>query len=100
MGSSSLVAVAVAGDGFRPPFTAVQWEELEQQALVYKYLMAGLPVPPELVMNIRRSLEALSAQFFQHSTCKTRITYVNFWCFLTCHMCYLRVYIIYSLIFL
>ncbi|XP_074337919.1 growth-regulating factor 4-like isoform X2 [Apium graveolens] len=66
--SSDLVSVAVAGEGFRPPFTAVQWQELEQQALVYKYLMAGLPVPPELVITIRRSFEALSARFFHHST--------------------------------
>ncbi|WOG85368.1 hypothetical protein DCAR_0104556 [Daucus carota subsp. sativus] len=65
--SGSLVSVAVAGDGIRSPFTAVQWQELEQQALVYKYLMAGLPVPPELVVTIQRSLEALSARFFQHS---------------------------------
>ena len=70
--SGSLVSVAVAGDGIRSPFTAVQWQELEQQALVYKYLMAGLPVPPELVVTIQRSLEALSARFFQHSPCKTR----------------------------
>ncbi|KAL8112773.1 growth-regulating factor 4-like [Apium graveolens] len=66
--SGNLVSVAMTEDGFRPPFTAVQWQELEQQALVYKYLMAGLPVPPELVITIRRSLEALSARFFHHST--------------------------------
>ncbi|KAL1829872.1 hypothetical protein ACET3Z_008284 [Daucus carota] len=66
--SGSSVSVAMTGDGFRPPFTAVQWQELEQQALIYKYLMAGLPVPPELVITIRRSLESLSARFFHHPT--------------------------------
>lgn len=30
-------------------FTAAQWAELEQQALIYKYLMAGVPVPPDLL---------------------------------------------------
>lgn len=70
--SGNSVSVAMTEDGFRPPFTAVQWQELEQQALVYKYLMAGLPVPPELVITIRRSLEALSARFFHHSTCKSQ----------------------------
>ncbi|KAG5592442.1 hypothetical protein H5410_042956 [Solanum commersonii] len=41
------------GYGYRPPFTAVQWQELEHQAMIYKYLMAGLPVPPDLVVPIR-----------------------------------------------
>ncbi|KAL3652786.1 hypothetical protein CASFOL_002467 [Castilleja foliolosa] len=48
------------------PFTAVQWQELEHQAMIYKYLVAGLPVPLDLVMPIRRSFEALSARFFHH----------------------------------
>ncbi|KAL8119539.1 growth-regulating factor 4-like [Apium graveolens] len=60
-------SVTVAVDGFRPPFTAVQWQELEHQALIYKYLMAGLSVPPELVAPIRMSLEALPTRFFHHS---------------------------------
>ncbi|KAL7122647.1 hypothetical protein ACP275_01G056500 [Erythranthe tilingii] len=52
--------------GYKPPFTAVQWQELEHQAMIYKYLVAGLPVPPDLVMPIRRSFDALSARFFHH----------------------------------
>ncbi|XP_047971522.1 growth-regulating factor 4-like isoform X2 [Salvia hispanica] len=52
--------------GYRAPFTAVQWQELEHQAMIYKYLMAGLPVPPDLVMPIRRSFDAISARFFHH----------------------------------
>ena len=60
-----------AGGGcyYRPPFTAVQWQELEHQAMIYKYLNAGLPVPPELVVPIRRSFEALSSRFFHHPSC-------------------------------
>ncbi|KAK3037640.1 hypothetical protein RJ639_030417 [Escallonia herrerae] len=59
--SGSASSVTAVGEGIRPPFTAVQWQELEHQALIYKYLVAGMPVPPDLVVPIRRSLEALSA---------------------------------------
>jgi hypothetical protein len=40
----------------RPPalFTAAQYEELEHQALIYKYLVAGVPVPPDLLLPLRR----------------------------------------------
>ena len=41
-------------------FTPAQYEELEQQALIYKYLVAGVPVPPDLVLPIRRGLDALA----------------------------------------
>ncbi|KAL0447702.1 UNVERIFIED_CONTAM: Growth-regulating factor 4 [Sesamum latifolium] len=70
---ASMVGVRVAAGGvevgyggYRAPFTAVQWQELEQQAMIYKYLVAGLPVPPDLVMPIRRGFEALSARFGHH----------------------------------
>ncbi|XP_057479794.1 growth-regulating factor 3-like [Actinidia eriantha] len=61
-------SVEEAGVGFRPPFTAVQWKELERQALIYKYLVAGLPVPTELVVPIQRSFESISARFFHQSS--------------------------------
>ncbi|KAL3844425.1 hypothetical protein ACJIZ3_001828 [Penstemon smallii] len=70
--TSVAVGVALGGGGevgygfYRAPFTAVQWQELEHQAMIYKYLVAGMPVPPDLVMPIRRSFEALTARFFQH----------------------------------
>lgn len=82
-GTSSTSVVTVAGGGggvgevvggggcyYRPPFTAVQWQELEHQAMIYKYLMAGLPVPAELVVPIRRSFEALSSRLFHHTACR------------------------------
>ena len=34
------------------PFTISQWQELEHQALIYKYMVAGLPVPPDLVIPV------------------------------------------------
>lgn len=38
----------------RIPFTESQWEELENQALVFKYLAANMPVPPHLLFLIKR----------------------------------------------
>uniref|UniRef100_A0A0D9VJX0 Growth-regulating factor n=1 Tax=Leersia perrieri TaxID=77586 RepID=A0A0D9VJX0_9ORYZ len=49
-----------------PPFTTEQYRELEQQALIYKYLVAGVPVPPDLVLPIRRGLDSLAARFYSH----------------------------------
>ncbi|KAJ4762598.1 Growth-regulating factor 1 [Rhynchospora pubera] len=40
------------------PFTPSQWMELEHQALVYKYLAANVPIPPTLLVPIRRSLSS------------------------------------------
>ncbi|GLJ43556.1 hypothetical protein SUGI_0906120 [Cryptomeria japonica] len=37
------------------PFTASQWQELEHQALIFKYMMAGMAVPPELLISIRKN---------------------------------------------
>ncbi|CAA0820439.1 Growth-regulating factor 5 [Striga hermonthica] len=48
------------------PFTSIQRQELEHQAMIYKYLVAGLPVPPDLILPIRHSFEALSARLFHH----------------------------------
>ncbi|XP_060213702.1 growth-regulating factor 6-like [Lycium barbarum] len=47
------------------PFTATQWQELEHQALIYKYMVSGMPVPPDLLYTIRRSLDSssLSSKF-------------------------------------
>ncbi|WOL10915.1 hypothetical protein Cni_G19674 [Canna indica] len=42
----------------RGPFTPSQWLELEHQALIYKYLVANVPVPATLLLPIRRSLGA------------------------------------------
>ncbi|KAJ9179787.1 hypothetical protein P3X46_008109 [Hevea brasiliensis] len=52
----------------RSPFTVSQWQELEHQALIFKYMVAGLPVPPDLVLPIQKSFESISHRFFHHST--------------------------------
>ncbi|XP_059656974.1 growth-regulating factor 4-like isoform X2 [Cornus florida] len=64
--SAASSSLAAAGAESRPPFTAAQWKELEHQALIYKYLMAGLPVPPDLVVPIRRSFDSISPRFLHH----------------------------------
>ncbi|XP_074584013.1 growth-regulating factor 7-like [Curcuma longa] len=38
------------------PFTPSQWLELEHQALIYKYIVAKVPIPPNLLIPIQRSL--------------------------------------------
>ncbi|XP_040380882.1 growth-regulating factor 5 isoform X2 [Oryza brachyantha] len=45
-------------------FTAAQWAELEQQALIYKYLMAGVPVPGDLLLPIRPHSAAAATYSF------------------------------------
>ncbi|GMH18100.1 hypothetical protein Nepgr_019941 [Nepenthes gracilis] len=51
------------------PFTASQWQELEHQALIYKYMAAGMPIPPDLLFTVKRSLDSsLSSKFFPYQT--------------------------------
>ena len=50
------------------PFTPAQYQELEQQALISKYLVAGVPVPPDLVVPIRRGLDSLATRFYGQPT--------------------------------
>lgn len=40
----------------RGPFTPAQWIELEHQAMIYKYLIANIPVPANLLVPIRKAL--------------------------------------------
>ncbi|XP_078444813.1 growth-regulating factor 1-like [Wolffia australiana] len=37
------------------PFTVSQWQELENQALIFKYMAAGAAIPAELILPLRRS---------------------------------------------
>ncbi|OIV94421.1 hypothetical protein TanjilG_25483 [Lupinus angustifolius] len=43
----------------QPLFTVAQWQELEHQALIFKYLKAGLTVPPDLLVPIQKSLQSI-----------------------------------------
>ncbi|XP_020227843.1 growth-regulating factor 1 isoform X1 [Cajanus cajan] len=39
----------------RFPFTPSQWQELEHQALIYKYMASGISIPPDLLFTIKRT---------------------------------------------
>ncbi|KAG7036410.1 Growth-regulating factor 5 [Cucurbita argyrosperma subsp. argyrosperma] len=49
------------------PFTPTQWQELEHQALIFKYMVSGVPIPPDLIFSVKRSLDSsISARLFPH----------------------------------
>ncbi|CAH8314601.1 unnamed protein product [Eruca vesicaria subsp. sativa] len=41
--------------GIKVPFSLTQWAELEQQALIYKYITANVPVPTSLLLSLKKS---------------------------------------------
>ncbi|XP_017221914.1 growth-regulating factor 1 [Daucus carota subsp. sativus] len=53
----SLSSPAGARSNTRYPFTASQWQELEHQALIFKYMVSGMPIPPDLLFTIKRSMD-------------------------------------------
>ncbi|XP_022766437.1 growth-regulating factor 1-like [Durio zibethinus] len=44
--------------GARGPFTPSQWMELEHQALIYQYITANVPIPSNLLIPIRKTLDS------------------------------------------
>uniref|UniRef100_A0A3Q7HWU0 Growth-regulating factor n=2 Tax=Solanum lycopersicum TaxID=4081 RepID=A0A3Q7HWU0_SOLLC len=48
------------GNGY---FSLAQWQELELQALIYKHMLAGAPVPHELLYLIKKSLSNSSPYY-------------------------------------
>ncbi|XP_060199292.1 growth-regulating factor 1-like [Lycium barbarum] len=50
--------------GVKGPFTPSQWMELEHQALIYKYIVANVPIPPYLLNPIRKALESAGFSTF------------------------------------
>ncbi|XAR71586.1 hypothetical protein NMG60_11017928 [Bertholletia excelsa] len=57
----------MAGACLGYPFTMAQLKELERQAMIYKYMMASVPVPPHLLLpintqNYLSTREALGAE--------------------------------------
>ena len=69
----STTSATTIGGRTKFPFTSTQWQELEDQALIYKYMAAGVPIPPDLLFTIKRSLDSsLSSKLFpyQPSPCK------------------------------
>lgn len=54
----SLSTNSSARNNSRYPFTASQWQELEHQALIFKYMVSGMPIPPDLLFTIKRSMDS------------------------------------------
>ncbi|XP_057804304.1 growth-regulating factor 2-like [Salvia miltiorrhiza] len=50
------MAAAAAAAAF--PFTFAQWKELERQAMIYKYMISSVPVPPDLLFPHSRNFSA------------------------------------------
>ncbi|TYI82546.1 hypothetical protein E1A91_D05G228400v1 [Gossypium mustelinum] len=50
--------------GGRGPFTPSQWMELEHQALIYKYITSNVPIPSNLLIPIRKSLDSANFSLF------------------------------------
>ncbi|CDY13333.1 BnaC06g14240D [Brassica napus] len=47
-------------------FSLAQWQELELQALIYRYMLAGASVPQELLLPIQKSLFQSPLNFLHH----------------------------------
>lgn len=45
-------ADGVMGVSGKVLFTANQWQELERQTMIYKYIMASIPVPQQLLLTL------------------------------------------------
>ncbi|KAL7146064.1 hypothetical protein ABFS83_06G016400 [Erythranthe nasuta] len=42
------------------PFTCAQWKELERQAMIYKYMISSVPVPPNLLFPLSTTTDNYS----------------------------------------
>lgn len=69
-GAATATMMGITTTTSRSPFTLSQWQELEHQALIFKYMVAGLPVPPDLVLPIQKSFDSISQRFFHHPASK------------------------------
>ncbi|XP_031125260.1 growth-regulating factor 1-like isoform X1 [Ipomoea triloba] len=54
----------VMSGGVKGPFTPSQWMELEHQALIYKYIIANVPIPPYLLNPIKKAIESAALSSF------------------------------------
>ncbi|CAI9777200.1 unnamed protein product [Fraxinus pennsylvanica] len=65
-GSGGINAASMQGvlSVVRGPFTPSQWMELEHQALIYKYIIANVPIPTYLLNPITKALESTGFSSF------------------------------------
>ncbi|XP_022867909.1 growth-regulating factor 8-like [Olea europaea var. sylvestris] len=43
-------------------FTDKQWQELERQNMIYKYIMASIPVPPQLLLQLSNAPDSFQSK--------------------------------------
>ncbi|KAK3020772.1 hypothetical protein RJ639_045844 [Escallonia herrerae] len=57
----------ISSSNSRFPFTASQWQELEDQALIFKYMIFGMPISPDLLFTIKRgtALECTKIRYLE-----------------------------------
>uniref|UniRef100_A0A7C9D0J2 Growth-regulating factor n=1 Tax=Opuntia streptacantha TaxID=393608 RepID=A0A7C9D0J2_OPUST len=73
--------------GIKGTFTPAQWIELENQAMVYRYISANVPVPAHLLIPIRKSLSSAGFPGFSVGSYPTHS------CMYTCLLVFLCVLI-------
>ncbi|RZC68089.1 hypothetical protein C5167_031344 [Papaver somniferum] len=62
----------------KPPFTPLQWQELETQALIFKHMVSGIPIPAELLFPLKfHSSSLLSSKLFLPSDPQIPWTYYH-----------------------
>ncbi|XP_074311983.1 growth-regulating factor 3 [Silene latifolia] len=52
--------------GGRNCFSIAQWQELEVQALIYRHMVAGATIPPDLLYLVKNSLVSSSPYYLHH----------------------------------
>lgn len=62
--------------GAKGPFSLTQWAELEQQALIYKYITANVPVPSSLLLSLKKSFFPYGS--LPPNSCKLPTYYLSF----------------------
>ncbi|XP_015577605.2 uncharacterized protein LOC8275238 [Ricinus communis] len=63
----------------RGPFSLAQWQEVELQALIYRYIISGVRVPPELLHPIRKGLNSAGFSSFSRGLLKTKTSKAIAW---------------------
>ncbi|KAL9398997.1 hypothetical protein Peur_007958 [Populus x canadensis] len=60
----------------RNNFSLEQWQELELQALIYRFMLAGAAIPPELLQPIKKTLlHSHSPPYFLHHPLQLHCSY-------------------------
>lgn len=70
--------------GVKGPFSLTQWAELQQQALIYKYITANIPVPSSLLLSLKKSFFPYGSR--PPNSCKLSLFFI-FWLYIVFSSC-------------